>query len=205
MTFRTGTTSYGFTLIELLVVISIISLLSSVVLSSLNTAREKARLAAAQQFSAITYHALGANSTGMWAFEDGPGGTAIDGSGNGGYNESGCGSTLINDNKWHHIAGVFDRSGLLFSCFVDGKAAGTVALSSAYPGMNDSAPRIGAPVCCVPFVGFLDDVRVYTTNLSGAMIEKEYALSTSRHIVLNKDGVVSQKTPGFLPFLRSLL
>lgn len=38
----------GFTLIELLVVVSIISLLSSVVLSSLNTAREKARTSKAR-------------------------------------------------------------------------------------------------------------------------------------------------------------
>ncbi|MCX6765144.1 MAG: prepilin-type N-terminal cleavage/methylation domain-containing protein, partial [Candidatus Nealsonbacteria bacterium] len=61
----------GFTLIELLVVISIIGLLASIVLVSLSSARESARIAALKQFSASIYHALGANMTGYWNFNDG--------------------------------------------------------------------------------------------------------------------------------------
>lgn len=59
----------GFTLIELLVVISIVSLLSSVVLSSLSAARERARIAAGLQFEANILHALGADMLAEYTFE----------------------------------------------------------------------------------------------------------------------------------------
>ena len=75
----------AFTLIELLVVISIIGLLSSIVLASLNSSREKARIAAAMQSNASIYHAIGDQIIGHWIFDDATGSTVPDISGYG-YN-----------------------------------------------------------------------------------------------------------------------
>lgn len=68
----------GFTLIELLVVIAIISLLSSLVFTSLSTAREKARLANAQDFAAMLDRTLGSDVVAGWSFEEGNGSIILD-------------------------------------------------------------------------------------------------------------------------------
>ncbi len=74
---RVSLLSRGFTLIELLVVFSIISLLSSVILASLQGAREKSRIAAGATFATHIFRALGADVEAHYGFTEGPGATTI--------------------------------------------------------------------------------------------------------------------------------
>jgi len=76
----------------------------------------------------------------------------------------------INDNEWHHVAGVYDGSKLYL--YVDG---GVDASKSASGSLNVSASDVyigGSP--SASFNGFVDDVRIYDRALSADEVEALY-------------------------------
>ncbi len=84
----------GFTLIELLIVIAIIGILSAIVLSSLDSAREKARLASGKALATQFDIAEGDQVVGMWNFDECSGLTTGDAAGFGGT------GTLVGGVTW---------------------------------------------------------------------------------------------------------
>lgn len=73
--------SHGFTLIELLVVIAVVGVVSSIVVASVNNARESGRVAAGKAFDSHMYQAYGAEAVGVWNFDESSGSTLYDISG----------------------------------------------------------------------------------------------------------------------------
>jgi prepilin-type N-terminal cleavage/methylation domain-containing protein len=81
--FRNFKISAGFTLIELLVVISIIGLLASVVLVSVNRSRERARISSGVQMEKKIISAFGSEASGIWNLNTGFGNSVSNNAGNG--------------------------------------------------------------------------------------------------------------------------
>lgn len=101
----------GFTLIELLVVIAIVGILSVVVLTNLNSSRERAKTARSQEFESRIYRTHADQLQGEWLFEDASDAAA---------DSSGWGFDGVNNGVTHDADGGVDEQGAaIFDSYED--------------------------------------------------------------------------------------
>src|SRR3989344_5667051 len=87
-------------------------------------------------------------------------------------------STALNDNVWHHVVGTYDTTANEMKVYVDGVLEGTetetVDVSSTaltnYVGIRSDG---------LPFIGLIDDLRVYSRALSASEVSQLYNDGTS--------------------------
>ncbi len=88
-------------------------------------------------------------------------------------------ANAVNDGTWHHVAFTYDGSSSAsgITIYIDGEEAGTVVVNNTDPGaLADSALRLGqrAGTLLGYFSGGLDDIRIYSRELSATEIQALY-------------------------------
>lgn len=77
------------------------------------------------------------------------------------------GPTLVNDDKWHHIAFTYDSKKMI--AYIDGKVDAQANTGGVF-GLTGQALRIGGMEGERPAWGLMDDVAIFNTALSEADI-----------------------------------
>jgi hypothetical protein len=101
------------------------------------------------------------------------------------YTEGGIAFTSSFDNNiWHQVVGVFDRTGLSGSprvqLYLDGVYQNYLSLPATQTSQNASSPGIVRSPCCGIYTGKLAIVRAYRTSLTAAQVAQNWEATRGR-------------------------
>jgi len=96
-----------------------------------------------------------------------------------GARESATSTTLANDNKWHYVSCVMDRTGTAtgtvgLHIFVDGILEGSDISLTELTGVNTRTIQIGETDLSYEFEAYIDDVKVYNYARKPSQIAWDY-------------------------------
>lgn len=97
------------------------------------------------------------------------------------------GNTVVQSGVWTHIAGTYNASSNLFSVYVNNVLDSSVSISGADPVANSDSARIGKGNVNSPFAGSMDELRVWSKDLSQTEL-----ISLSRTSLGSSTGIYSQ-------------
>lgn len=101
------------------------------------------------------------------------------------YTEGGINFTSsFNNNIWHQVVGVFDRTGVSGSprvqLYLDGIYQDYLALPASQTSQNASSPGIVRSPCCGIYTGKLAIIRAYRTSLTAAQVAQNWEATRGR-------------------------
>jgi subtilisin-like proprotein convertase family protein len=76
------------------------------------------------------------------------------------------GTTVLPQNQWSHIAGVYNASNNQFTVYVNGVLDGTATVANAAPLANNDSLRVGRSVAGSSFTGLIDELRIWKRTLT---------------------------------------
>ena len=76
------------------------------------------------------------------------------------------GTTVLPNNRWSHIAGVYNFANSQFLVYVNGVLDGSAIVAGAAPIQNNDSLRIGKSISGNPFQGLIDELRLWRKPLS---------------------------------------
>jgi hypothetical protein len=93
------------------------------------------------------------------------------------------GTTLINDDQWHHLVVTYDGSSVAsgVAVYLDGSLENSVIAADTLTGtiLNSVTPTIGSRSSESYYEGSIDDIRIYSRTLSAAEVQELYTESES--------------------------